>query len=307
VIIGQTGRLLDGAALALCGFGLHRWTIEGLRRICARCQRVEVLSRDEHGDLVERMVLPGGAPLLRWAALAVTGWGFALILLVMLSLAWGQSERTDGITSTLYFGGIHWDMKANLQEQVGPGPNYFSHENVFVDDGGRLHLKIDRIGGRWTTAEVAAVEPFGYGRYAITLGSLPSSLPDGVVLGFFTFDDAPEQFHREIDIELHTVRRDGREYPGPFTVQPWDQAGQSRPVGVAPKEGYVYGFDWSPARIEFFVLNGEQSVLDTWTYTGSVPTPGRATVRLNLWLVQGMAPKDLQPLEVVVEQFHLDE
>ena len=85
---------------------------------------------------------------------------------------------------------------------VRPDPNIFSADNVYFDRRGNLHLRIAQQDGDWTSAEIVSDESFGYGRYSFRLGRLPDKLPDGVVLGMFTWDDADEPSHREIDIEF---------------------------------------------------------------------------------------------------------
>src|SRR5262245_21295616 len=67
---------------------------------------------------------------------------------------------------TISFSGKTWLVKSSTGK-VGPGPNYFSDstDNVWVDAGGRLHLKITKAKGKWSSAEIVSADSFGYGTY----------------------------------------------------------------------------------------------------------------------------------------------
>ena len=45
----------------------------------------------------------------------------------------------------------------------------------------------------------------------------------------------------------------------------------------------------------------------TWVYTNTtyIPDPATVNVRLNLWLMNGIPPSDGQPIEVIIDAFHL--
>ena len=65
-----------------------------------------------------------------------------------------------------------------------------------------------------------------------------------------------------------------------------------------------HSFEWRAGQIVWRSLNGDGTLRDTYSYSGSdVPTSRDERVRLNLWLFQGRAPSDGQPVEVVVKSF----
>src|SRR5258708_3441244 len=103
----------------------------------------------------------------------------------------------------LRFSGYDWTVKSS-DGRVGPGPNYFSdsNDNVLVDAQGRLHLLITQPNGRWYCAEVISIRSFGYGTYRFYLDTNLDNLDPQIVLGMFTWNDAPAYNHREIDIEV---------------------------------------------------------------------------------------------------------
>ena len=291
--------------LILCGINLHDWFREGDRRTCSRCRQIETLGKNIHGD-ENWEVESKGADSKRnfWIFAGAFGWASAAVMLVLLLTGTGTTD--DGSSKDLSqfeFAGRLWTAKSN-QQLLGPGPNFFSSTNVNVDPSGRLHLEIREINGRWSAAEVISETSLGYGAYRFTIGDMPDVLDDNVVFAFLTWDDAPAQNHREMDIELRRREIDGTEYPGAFTVQPWDEQGNTQNIKTSPNTGYQYSFHWAPDGVEFSIRDTEDNLLESWKYIGPlVPDPGNEKVRINLWLAGGRPPADLMPVEVVVENF----
>ena len=77
-----------------------------------------------------------------------------------------SAQTTDSaVASTIQFSGYTWNVKNG--SHLGPGPNYWSRKNVWVDDKGFLHLKIthDSATGKWYCAEVSTQQTFGFGKW----------------------------------------------------------------------------------------------------------------------------------------------
>src|SRR5690606_14139601 len=98
------------------------------------------------------------------------------------------------------FSGYQWLVRDTDNVRYGPGPNLFSNstENVWVDDQGKLHLRIVNRNEKWYCAEVTLNQKVGYGKYIFYINSSLSSLDDNVVAGLFTYLDDTQ----EIDIEF---------------------------------------------------------------------------------------------------------
>lgn len=122
-----------------------------------------------------------------------------------------------------------------------------------------------------------------------------SALHDTGVLGLFTWDDASEHAHRELDVE---ISRWGR--PGPtglsWTVQ--ETGGECRPGPAGDEVPLVHHLDWRPSEVEF-------GVAGTGASTWCVPHPinvGNARVRMNCWLFGGRAPRGTSAIEMVISR-----
>src|SRR6516225_6734790 len=103
---------------------------------------------------------------------------------------------------TIRFAGYDWVAKSATHE--GPGPNNWNENNVWVDQGGYLHLKLTKQGDRWYCAEVSTEDRLGFGRYQFWVVGRVDRLDPNVVLGLFNYptpDVGPDGTH-EIDIEF---------------------------------------------------------------------------------------------------------
>lgn len=202
------------------------------------------------------------------------------------------------------FGGMTWGLR-QTSGPVDPGPNTFSNlqDQVWVDAQGSVHLTLQKRGSIWTASEMMAKKDTGYGTYRFTVSSSLADLDPNIVFGFFTWDKAPEAFNREIDIEISRWGiPDGPD--GWFTVQPYDKAGNQHSFYLPRANSYTFELQWAPGEVRFSLLTDKNNQ-EIWTYGGAgVPEPGRARLRINLWLFQGKEPAQLwKHYEVVISDF----
>ena len=210
-------------------------------------------------------------------------------------------------TRTIAFAGRTWAVKDSGGALWGPGPNVFSDsaEHAWVDDLGRLHLRIAPVDGVWRCAEVIAQDSLGYGSYRFELDSPVDALDPNAVLGLFTWSDQRAYNHREIDIEFARWGDAGAASNVQYTVQPYTTAGNQRAWWLNAGYGSsTHAFRWSSARIDF-TSSAYGNPLQAWSFTRrtGIPKPGGETPRINLWLFRGVPPLDAQPVEVIVRAF----
>ncbi len=237
----------------------------------------------------------------------MTAVALLLILLVAASasLASVHDPQADSAEPrTIAFSGYTWDVKSSAGA-VGPGPNYFSAStgNVWVDKAGRLHLKIRYTNGRWRSAEIVSRRSFGHGTYSWALDSpvYATALDPNAVLGLFTWSDDPAYHNREIDIEFARWGVVDEPVSGMYSVQPYAHAGNVRRFIQPRVSASTHSFTWRPASVLF-----KNSVAPnrSWTYSGpDVPAAGGEHARMNLWLVNGKAPRNGKAIEVIVKRF----
>ena len=218
------------------------------------------------------------------------------------------TRSVSGVARVISFSGLEWTVKKS-DAPVGPpdAGNYFSDspQDVWVDSEGRLHIRISSRNGRWYCSEVVCTRSFGYGTYRFTLDSDPAALDQNAVLGLFTWDDAADYAHREIDIEFSRWGSAG-DPNSQYVLQPWDQPDHRHRFNLAAVSGSsAHSFTWAQNSIVFESTQGSMR-LASWTYSGSgIPTPGSENPRINLWLVGGSIapPAGGRSIEVIVRAF----
>lgn len=237
-----------------------------------------------------------------------------LIFLLLVMPASVSAQRT------IQFSGYEWHVR-RTDEAQGPGPNLFldTQRAVRSDETGALHLRIWNRGDDWHSAEVRLLESLGYGTYHFqTEGRLEFQSPL-VILGLFLYDHtAPEENHREIDIEFGRFG-DPDAPAAQFAVQPFATPGNRYQfdLPVAPVSSgdqvITHAIRWQPGALAFRAAAGDHAdlfrlpaddphMIAAWDLAGeSVPAPGAETVHMNLWLYRGRAPEE--PVEVVIRRF----
>ena len=201
------------------------------------------------------------------------------------------------------FGGHRWTVRDSGGERQGPGPNLFSADprDVWTDARG-LHLRIAKRDGVWRSAQVVLDESLGYGAYRFTLASPVDRLDPQVVLGLFTWDDAEEDAHRELDVEFSRWE-DPLRSNAQFVVQPYDTLGNIVRFELSGMPKSVHQFEWLPESAAFSSRTAEGRVVAEHVFAARLPKPGKEQAMINLWLVDGKPPRDGKPIEIVLSDF----
>ena len=221
------------------------------------------------------------------------------------------------IVLSLTWEGLDWTIKSG--SGLGPGPNTWLSDNVFVDTNGYLHLKITYNASgteEWECAELYTDDPLPFGTYQWWVVSDLDFDPN-VVLGLF-FYEGPDGTN-EIDIEFSkfgdtsplATNADYCVYPKNVNESPtcydWDV--------TLSGTFTTQRFEWAKKKVEFWTIGGhhditsETNIIQNWLFQPS----GRSWRRLipqddmrmhmNLWLFQGNAPIDGNTVEVVIRAF----
>ena len=223
----------------------------------------------------------------------------------------GTKSNHSGDVRTIEFSGYEWKVKSS-SGRVGPGPNYFSDskDNIEVDAQGRLHLRITQRDGRWYCAEVISARSFGYGTYRFSVDTNFDNMDPRVVLGLFTWSDAPAYCHREIDVEISQWgNKDNKN--GQFVVQPYTRPGSIVRFQIPPGlNASTHSFVWKPDSVFCQSLKGIQAnqsganfIIQEHTFIQGIPQAGGENTRINLWLMAGHPPTNRKEMEIIISKF----
>jgi hypothetical protein len=232
--------------------------------------------------------------------------------LAELAVASVQTSRPPYLR-TVTFSEYEWGVKL-APMPIGPGPNLFSDadDQVWVDEDGRLHLGLRKRDGKWHCSEVVCLESLGYGTYAFEVEGDLTAFDPHLVLGLFTWDDAPDFHHREIDVEIGTWG-EPEDSNAQFVVQPYDRPGGTNIHRFDVGSEHVlttHSYRWEPGRVTFRSASQAGAneaetpgTLATWECDGpDVPEAGNESPRINLWLLHGEPPLDDSEAEIVVRR-----
>ncbi|MDC0742112.1 glycoside hydrolase family 16 protein [Polyangium mundeleinium] len=195
--------------------------------------------------------------------------------------------------------GLEWNLKDSGDAAVGPGPNVFSGDNVFVDDQNRLHMLIeDEDGdGVWRSSEIISTRAVGYGTYTMTLETPIRTFHNQAVLGFFTWSTRGRS--NEMDVEIARFRGTAAGDPRlVHSLQP-----QSSHYAVPDLwNATFHQFVWDRSRTTFLTRPLAGAGTPIQSSFGSPPRPTNTTnLRINFWLRAGVAPAGAtSPLEVII-------
>jgi len=212
------------------------------------------------------------------------------------------------VAGKLDFAGYSWNVRPVLAS-AGPGPNAWGDtiNNAWVDDKGHLTLQIFKDAGNvWRCVELGG-PALGYGQYTWTVETNPANWQVQPVLGLFTYDETDNgaNNYREIDIEFSKWTYAPEPSRIWYSVQP--TAGFENRFadhGSSANTPYTCTFIWQAGQVYFRTTDSTGKLLGEHMVTDGVPNPGTAaTVRMNLWLVNGVAPGDGQNVAMKMSNF----
>ncbi|HBA84808.1 MAG TPA: hypothetical protein DCZ95_12005 [Verrucomicrobia bacterium] len=213
--------------------------------------------------------------------------------------------------STLRFAGREW---VYIDGYYNPGPNFFSTNSAFLDESGRLHLKLQWLDGKWHCAFIESPEPLGFGEYRWHLNNRVDRLDTNLILGLFTYalESVLKTNQNEVDIELSHA------FPGMqtnmllYSIQPYTIGGNSTPF-LYPQTNDLttHRFVWRPDQVLFESYHGHSptarqtnDLLASHVFRGrGIPIETNEKVCMNLWLFFTNAPANTQEVEVVISDF----
>jgi hypothetical protein len=243
------------------------------------------------------LVDPGYVPPSPVNVLPPVGGAVAAVAVVK-----GQSSPPS---PSVHFSGYDWRVRTAPSHRGGIN-NPYAAANVWTDQEGAMHLRIAKVSGQWTCAEVTLVRSLGYGTYSFVVRDT-GRLEPAAAFCMFTYDyGRAEEYFGEMAVEIsrwgNPVSKNAQ-----YVVQPfWVPANVIR--FAAPSGVLTHSFRWEPGRIVFRTVRGAKAdgaatPVEEHVFVSGVATHGVESVRANLY-VFGRAKQPLENgAEVVIEKF----
>lgn len=245
------------------------------------------------------LVEPGYQPASKLTTLPAEGNG-----VVAVATAKGQLVAPV-VSRVVHFSGYDWTVRSADSDRGGE-PNAYDPANVWTDQKGYLHLRMEQHNGGWSCAEVSLTRSLGYGSYIFVVQDSSHLVPSGV-LGLFTADDfRTDDIRSELDVELSRWGVPANKN-AQFVVQPF-YIPENVNRFTAPAGVLTHMFRWEPGRASFKTVRGSQPVAGAATvsehvFTADVPPSGNETVHIDLYDYHHSKSSLQQPAEVVIEKF----
>ncbi|HOY33343.1 MAG TPA: T9SS type A sorting domain-containing protein [Bacteroidales bacterium] len=231
-------------------------------------------------------------------------------VLYYISTAFASISRPP---KTIPFCGYTWWVKSSNNFPVGPDNNYFSDDasNVWLDQDGRVHLKIHYSNNHWYCSEIYLSDTSypDSARFVFYIEQI-NSLDSNSVLGLFTWQNDICPYHSEFDIEFsqNLVGTHNTQY----VIQPWTNPNNILKWQMPSCDSSTHIIHWNQDSVEFASYNGFHDYpfpgltpLNSWKYNGPalpVSPPKTRDIRINLWLVNGLPPANGQDVEIIVSK-----
>ena len=245
------------------------------------------------------LVEAGYRPPAKVAALPRVGNG------VVAEAVMNGTPSAPVVAKTVHFSGYDWVARIAGSDRGGQA-NAYSADNVWTDEKGSLHLRMQERNGQWTCAEAMLTRSLGYGTYRFVVED-SAHLAPSAVLGMFTFDDlSANPVRNELDIEMSRWGN-AAGHNGQYVVQPYyvpeNVARFEAPAGVL-----THTFRWEPGMVTFRTVRGpsasaEARAVSEHEFTSGIPTPASETVHIDLYDYHHAMNSAQQPSEVVIEKF----
>lgn len=228
-----------------------------------------------------------------------------------------QKKNSDKLTANesasviINFSGYTWLVKNSGTTRIGPGPNFWTKNNVWVDGNGWLHLRIAKnaTGKKWLCAEVQSTQSFGYGTYQWQVEGAIDKFDKNIVLGLFNYSG--NDGFDEMDIEF--ARWGNPLYPNlNYTVWPAQTGNTNYSYTQEFSLTGTYTtqrFTRSSNSVIFKSLGGFYNDDTNLFATATCTSPPKSIstlampVYMNLWLFKGRAPSNGQGEEIIIHSF----
>ncbi len=213
------------------------------------------------------------------------------------------------VANTISFSGYNWKIKHSPTQKIGPGPNYWAKQNVWVDAQGHLHLRLIKYQNKWYCSEVQSVDSFGMGTWQWKIEGRVDLLDKNVVFGLFNYSG--NDGFDEMDIEF---ARWGNASNANLNYTVWPAlAGNSNfsftqnfsLSGIYTTHRFTRTNNVVVFKSMYGFYNDDTNLFATATCTSPPKSISlkKMPAFINLWMFQGKVPANAESVEIIVHEF----
>lgn len=220
----------------------------------------------------------------------------------VLAVATVRGAAPSAPLKTIQFSGYQWEMRETSND-AGGSTTFYDPGNGWIDKSGFLHLRVDKQGDHWVSADVKLSRSLGYGSYRFVVRDV-SHLEPAAVFALFTWDDLGPS--REMDVEISRWGEPA-DKNAQYVVQPYVVPANTVRF-AAPAGALTYWMNWQPGRVSFRTTRGSTSnkaseVVAEHVFTSGVPSAGSERIHMNLYVYDDRRHFLQHEFEVVIEKF----
>lgn len=221
------------------------------------------------------------------------------------------NNSSKHVGDTIDFSGFQWTIKESYGKHTGPGNNYFSglKDNVYVDNEGKLHLRLTYRNDKWYCPEVRMINNLGYGKYIFEIDSLVTPLDKDIVVGFFMYDRQDSlNFHKEVDIEFSQWGKDNG-LNSQYVMQPKEDEAYRFNTDFSKKSKHTIAVRKRKISFKSTYETENKSDFLTKNYSKWKIKPNKEyhsqneRMSINVWLYRMSEPSNLKEFEIVISKF----
>jgi len=210
-------------------------------------------------------------------------------------------------TKSIEFSGFSW-LVTESTTPAAPGPNFWSSDNVWIDEKGYLHLKITKDNnGIWHCAELRTKDNLGLGEYEFSIEGDLNRNDKNVVFGMFNYSGRDRK--DEMDIEVSAFGENTQNILHYNVYPKKGNQGWKAITGLKLNGSYsTHRFVRSKSKVVFQSLHGfptedQHQIFSATCDNANIISTQPMPVYINLWLFNGNAPANGKEVEIIIHKF----
>ena len=228
------------------------------------------------------------------------------IVFVVILIFFFKNVTISAQNETVSFSGFTWNEKLS-HDKVGPGDNVYGlkKNNIHLNCKKQIVLKILKVKGEWSCAELFTDTVLGYGTYEFYLNTNLKRLDKNTVLGLFLYNYKEPPYFNEVDIEFSRwggELKSNSQYAIHHDLLPWFYRFNTNKLNKYT----IHDIQYKPGEIVFKSYYCDDKkfsdpvLYSTKKYDTSIDSQNHlVNIRMNFWLYENKKPRRCRQKAVI--------